>query len=102
MIGLNAGTFNMAMTLSSYLGGFLLSRFGVMPSGQIGESHAFANLWKVQAVAALAPCVMLFFLPLLIPAKSQTEPLITERLDSATHSSMFDVMMRGMQQRDQS
>jgi len=97
MLGLTAGTFNMAMILSSYLGGFLLARFGVIPSGQPGESHMFMNLWRVQVVAALAPCLMLVFLPMLIPAKTQTEPLITERQDSATHSSMFEAMMRRQQ-----
>jgi hypothetical protein len=97
MLGLTAGTFNMAMILSSYCGGFLLNRYGIIPSGQNGESLVFADLWKVQAIAALAPCVMLFLLPALIPATTQTEPLITERRDSATYNSLFDKMTRGRQ-----
>lgn len=94
MLGLTAGTFNMAMILSSYCGGFLLNRYGIIPSGQNNESLVFANLWKVQVLAALAPCVMLFLLPALIPAATQTEPLINERRDSATHNSFFDRMTR--------
>merc|ERR1712194_748761 len=38
MLGLTAGTFNMAMILSSYCGGFLLNHYGIIPSGQIAES----------------------------------------------------------------
>jgi MFS family permease len=94
MLGLSAGTFNMAMILSSYIGGFLLNRHGVTPSGQVGESHVFANLWKVQTLAAFAPLLMLFLLPALVPNCAQTEPLITERRDSATHNSLFERMRR--------
>jgi len=92
MLGLSAGTFNMAMILSSYCGGFLLNRYGVTPTGSIGETRVFAGLWKVQILAALAPCAMLFLVPALIPAKSQTEPLLVEHQDSATHGSTFEVL----------
>lgn len=91
MLGLSAGTFNMATILSSYCGGFLLHHFGVSPSGQVGEAAAFDHLWKVQVLAALAPCTLLFLLPALIPAKTQTEPLLVQHRDSATHGSMFEV-----------
>jgi len=94
MLGLNAGTFNMAMILSSYCGNFLMYGFGVKPGGQVGESHMFANLWKAQVVAALAPCLLLFILPVFIPAKMQTEPLITERHDSATYNSAYEAAFR--------
>lgn len=91
MLGLSAGTFNMAMILSAYLGGFVLHHFGVRPAGRIGEGAMFTDLWKVQVIAALAPCAMLFLLPALVPAKLQTEPLLVERRDSATHGSAFEV-----------
>jgi MFS family permease len=94
MLGLTAGTFNMAMILSSYCGGFLLHQLGTRPAGQPGESYMFQGLWKAQVVAAIAPCTMLFLLPALIPAKRQTEPLITERRDSATYNSVFEVARR--------
>mmetsp|Transcript_112914 Transcript_112914/g.326168 ORF Transcript_112914/g.326168 Transcript_112914/m.326168 type:complete len:571 (+) Transcript_112914:124-1836(+) len=93
MLGLTAGTFNMAMILSSYFGGFLLHYYDVRPVGAVNESGALASLWKVQVLAAFAPCAMLFLLPALIPAKSQTEPLMEERPDSATYRSPFEVMM---------
>jgi len=94
MQGVIAGTFNMAMILSYYFGSFLMHGFGVRPEGKIGESRMFENLWKVQVVAALAPCLLLFFLPAFIPAKTQTEPLLTERQDSATYDSAYEVAFR--------
>lgn len=97
MLGLMAGTFNMAMILSSYCGGFLLNHYGIIPSGQNNESLVFDNLWKVQGIAALAPCCMLFLLPALIPAKTQMEPLITERRDSVTYNSFFERMTQRRQ-----
>merc|ERR1719277_2159406 len=93
MIGLSAGTFNLAMILSSYCGGYLLHRYGVQPSGAIGESAMFQNIWKVQVIAACAPCAMLFLLPALVPNKRQTEVLITDHVDSATHGSNFEAIM---------
>jgi MFS family permease len=90
MLGLNAGTFNMAMILSSYCGGYVLHRFGVRPGGQVGDGAMFEHLWMCQVVAALAPCTLLFAMPAFIPAKIQTEPLLVERPDSATHGSMFE------------
>jgi len=90
MLGLSAGTFNMAMILSSYCGGYILHRFGVRPEGAIGESLMFQHLWMAQVVAAVAPCTLLFIMPMLIPLKLQTEPLIVDHPDSATHGSMFE------------
>lgn len=89
-LGLTAGTFNMAMILSSYCGAYLLHIHGVRPAGGVDESHMFQDLWKVQAIAALAPCLTLVLVPILVPAKLQTEPLIVERPDSATHCSLYE------------
>lgn len=93
MLGLSAGTFNMAAILSSYCGSYLLHHFGVAPTGGADEANAFQHLWKVQVLAALAPCMMLFLLPTLVPPQTQTEPLIVERRDSATHGSWFELAM---------
>jgi MFS family permease len=90
MLGLSAGTFNMAMILSSYCGGYVLHRFGVRPGGQPGESMMFQNLWMAQVCAAVAPCFLLFVMPLLIPQKLQTEPLLLDHTDSATHNSLYE------------
>jgi len=92
MLGLTAGTFNMSMIMSAYFGGFLLHQFGVRPTGMVGDVEMFGSLWKVQVIAALAPVMMLFAMPVMIPAKTQTEPLIVSRPDSATHGSVFECM----------
>jgi len=90
MLGLSAGTFNMAMILSSYCGGYVLHRFGVRPEGAIGETMMFQNLWMVQVVAAVSPCCLLFVMPMLIPQKLQTEPLLVDFQDSATAGSLYE------------
>jgi len=90
MLGLSAGTFNMAMILSSYVGGYLLHRLGVAPSGADMEGSTFEHLWKAQVVAALTPCCLLFVMPMLIPAKLQTETLLVDHIDSATHGSAWE------------
>mmetsp|Transcript_19340 Transcript_19340/g.41685 ORF Transcript_19340/g.41685 Transcript_19340/m.41685 type:complete len:614 (+) Transcript_19340:244-2085(+) len=94
MLGLIAGTFNMAMILNSYFGGFVLDYLGVKPTGTKADAEMFDELWKVQVIAALAPCAMLFFLPALIPNKVQTEALISQRPDSATYGSLFYRILR--------
>jgi len=90
VLALNAGTFNLSMVLSSYVGGFMLHTYGIRPTGAPGEGLMFSSLWKAQVTAALMPLLVLGFLPWLIPAKTQTESLILEATDSATHNSPFE------------
>jgi MFS family permease len=87
VIALNAGSFNLAMVLSSYVGSYMLSSFGIKPRGEPGESMMFSNLWKAQAFAAIAPLILLAVLPLLIPAATATDRLITTEQRSATYRS---------------
>merc|ERR1719440_2076351 len=94
MLGLSAGTFNMAMILSSYCGAYILHVLGVRPAGVDRESMMFQNLWMAQVVAALAPCFLLFIMPVLIPQKLQTESLLVDHTDSATHGSVFERLCR--------
>lgn len=90
MLALTAGTFNMAMILSSYIGGCILHHFGIAPAGKPAESEMFSQLWRVQAFAAFLPLLLLPLLPVLIPSQAQTAPLLTERPDSATHGSLYE------------
>lgn len=90
VIALNAGTFNLAMVLSSYVGAYMLSSFGIKPRGDPGESMMFSSLWKAQAFAAIAPLILLVFLPMLIPGKTATDRLITHEQRSATFNSPFE------------
>jgi len=89
-LGLHAGTFNMANILSSYCGSFILGYFKVSPRGAVLEAGKFDNLWKVQSLAAVLPLLLLFFVPVLVPKKAQTETLLEEQDDSATHNSVFE------------
>jgi len=89
MSALNAGTSNLGIMISFFLGGFALVMMGVEPAGNPGESGEFANLWKVQAMAALLPVLTLVFLPFLIPSATQTEQLIVENKESTTHNAPF-------------
>mmetsp|Transcript_60838 Transcript_60838/g.113771 ORF Transcript_60838/g.113771 Transcript_60838/m.113771 type:complete len:550 (+) Transcript_60838:61-1710(+) len=93
-LGLHAGTFNMASILSSYIGGYLLTRSGVSPTGSLQEGREFQNLWKVQCAAAFLPLLLLFLVPIMVPKNSQTEKLLEECDDSATHNSWFERLAR--------
>ncbi|CAE7813241.1 unnamed protein product, partial [Symbiodinium necroappetens] len=88
-LGLHAGTFNMASILSSYIGGYLLTFSGVSPTGSLQEGRQFQSLWKVQCVAAFLPLLLLLLVPVMLPQRSQTEALLEECDDSATHNSLF-------------
>mmetsp|Transcript_84951 Transcript_84951/g.245632 ORF Transcript_84951/g.245632 Transcript_84951/m.245632 type:complete len:564 (+) Transcript_84951:102-1793(+) len=89
-VGLSAGSFNLAMILGSYFGSGLLRFFAVEPRGAINETAALAGLWKVVVIAALSQCLMFLLIPVLLPSKSQQDPIISERPDSATHNSPFE------------
>ncbi|CAE7249176.1 unnamed protein product [Symbiodinium pilosum] len=93
-LGLHAGTFNMASILSSYIGGFLLTHSGVAPTGSMQEGRQFQNLWKVQCTAAFLPLLLVFLVPIMLPQRSQTEVLLEECDDSATHNSVFQRLLR--------
>mmetsp|Transcript_24420 Transcript_24420/g.44271 ORF Transcript_24420/g.44271 Transcript_24420/m.44271 type:complete len:549 (+) Transcript_24420:79-1725(+) len=89
-LGLHAGTFNMASILSTYCGGYFLNYFGITPSGEHREGSEFLELWKVQCLASLAPLFLVFLIPILLPEKTQTEKLLEEQDESATHNSVFE------------
>eukprot|EP00930_Biecheleria_cincta_P003690 TRINITY_DN104618_c0_g1_i1.p1 TRINITY_DN104618_c0_g1~~TRINITY_DN104618_c0_g1_i1.p1 ORF type:complete len:557 (-),score=98.21 TRINITY_DN104618_c0_g1_i1:16-1686(-) len=93
-LGLHAGTFNMASILSSHIGSYILSQYGVTPEGEVHEGHEFQDLWKVQCAAAFAPLLLILLVPLLLPEKSQTEVLLEECEESATHNSLFERLRR--------
>jgi hypothetical protein len=90
VLALTAGTFNLAMVLSSYVGSFLLNELNIKPAGQPGESLMFAGLWKAQVVSAMIPLLLLALVPILIPDKTQTEKLINVETSSATYNSPYE------------
>eukprot|EP00931_Biecheleriopsis_adriatica_P120988 TRINITY_DN96077_c0_g1_i1.p1 TRINITY_DN96077_c0_g1~~TRINITY_DN96077_c0_g1_i1.p1 ORF type:complete len:553 (-),score=131.87 TRINITY_DN96077_c0_g1_i1:94-1752(-) len=93
-LGLHAGTFNMANILSSYLGSSILRSFDISPTGVLHEGHEFQDIWKAQCVSALAPLLLLALVPVLVPDKLQTQALLEDQKDSATHNSLFRRLLR--------
>jgi len=87
--GLTAGIRNLANTLGSFCGAYLLAFFHIRPSGKIADSAMFDNLWKAQLLSCILPIAALALVPALVPDKTQTEPLITEETSCAVYSSPF-------------
>lgn len=71
-----AGSSNLGASLSQYTGAYVLSLLGVNPSGAIGESHQFDNLWVASLISTLLPLITMATIPFLIPDKYQTESLL--------------------------
>lgn len=95
-LALNTGAANMGITLSVFFGSYILNSMKVAPAGHAGESREFDGFWKAQVVAALLPLLVLPFLPMLMPRRSQNDTLILENPESATHGAPVDRFMLSM------
>jgi len=95
-LALNTGAANMGITLSVFFGSYILNSMKVAPAGHAGESVQFDGFWKAQVVAALLPLLVLPFLPMLMPRRSQNDTLILENPESATHGAPVDRFMLSM------
>ena len=72
----------------------LLKYLNVQPNGSKNESKQFDNLWLASLIGSVIPVVTLFLVHILIPDSSQTDKLITENEESATHGSIYDLYLR--------
>lgn len=90
MYALLAGCHNIGSSVAQYSGAFMLSELGITPNGSINESEKFNSLWKAVLISALLPLLSLSLLPICIPAKTQTEKVITEFPYSATVGSPWE------------
>lgn len=90
MYALLAGCHNLGSSVAQYSGAFLLNQLEIMPKGAIGESEQFADLWKAGLISALLPLLSLALLPFCIPAKIQTEAILTDHVHSATIGSLWE------------
>ena len=90
MYALLAGCHNIGSSVAQYSGAFMLSELGINPNGSINETEKFSNLWKAVLISALLPLLSLSLLPLCIPAKTQTQSIITEHPYSATVGSPWE------------
>lgn len=89
MFALLAGCANLGGQIADYLGAYMLSTLNVHPSGAVGESQMFDNLWKASMVSTLLPAVTILFIPALIPSAKQTDKLLLANPTSATFGSLL-------------
>ena len=76
MFAILAGSSNLGSSLAQYVGAYVLEYLHINPSGSVGESSQFENLWVASLIATLLPGVTLILIPMLIPDKYQTEDLL--------------------------
>lgn len=87
MFALLAGCANVGSQISDYFGAYALQVLGVHPSGAVGETHQFDNLWKASCLATMLPAITIILIPFLIPQAKQTEKLLLGDVSSATAGS---------------
>jgi folate/biopterin transporter len=90
MYALLAGCHNLGGSVAQYSGAFMLNQLGIQPKGAIGESAQFDDLWKAGLISSLLPVISLTLLPYCIPAKTQTEAILTDNVHSATIGSVWE------------
>jgi hypothetical protein len=78
MYSLLAGSSNLGGMLASYQGAFLLEMLNITPSGAVGETRAFDNLWLAALISNLIPLVPLISVFWLIPDAHQDQPILQE------------------------
>jgi len=88
MYALLAGCHNMGSIIASTSGALLLEKLDCKPSGAIGESAQFANLWKAAFISTVVPLLAVVLLIQLIPDARQNEALIAEG-ETATTGSLW-------------
>jgi len=76
MYALLAGCHNLGLATASYLGAAMLQTLEISPSGALGESSQFNQLWVAALIQAIAPMLTLVALPWMIPNALQTEKLL--------------------------
>ena len=89
MYALLAGCHNLGGSVAQYTGAFMLNQLGITPRGSDNESEKFEDLWIAVLISSLLPLLSLALLPICIPAKTQTEAIITEHVESATVGSVW-------------
>jgi len=89
MYALLAGSHNLGMGIGSYCGALMLEFFECTPSGAVGESAMFDNLWKAAAVSGVLPLLTILLIPYLIPDARQDEQILHGADDSATNGSLW-------------
>lgn len=86
MYALLAGCANFGGVVSGNVGAYMLQWLDCEPSGAVGESIAFNNLWIAALIASLSPLAVIGLLFWLIPDANQDEKLLCDDADAASGS----------------
>jgi folate/biopterin transporter len=89
MFALLAGCANIGNTISDYFGAYVLEALQIHPTGAVGETAQFQNLWKASCIATIMPAVTILLIPFLIPQARQTDKLLMANPNSATAGSLL-------------
>lgn len=88
MYALLAGCHNLGNTIASCWGALLLEMLDVNPTGGVGESAQFENLWKASLLASLMPIITVVALFQFIPDVKQGDPVVDPNAE-ATQGSLW-------------
>lgn len=89
MFALLAGCANIGNSIADYTGAYVLELLHVHPTGAVGESAQFHNLWIASCLATMLPAVTIMLIPYLIPQARQTDRLLLANPTSATEGSPY-------------
>mmetsp|Transcript_65531 Transcript_65531/g.152199 ORF Transcript_65531/g.152199 Transcript_65531/m.152199 type:complete len:495 (-) Transcript_65531:101-1585(-) len=89
MYALLAGCANLGSAVSANCGALLLQILGCRPSGVVGESEQFKNLWIAASISTVLPLVAVLVLYRLIPDARQNERLVSDEDCDATSGSLW-------------
>jgi len=90
MYALLAGCANLGNSIASNIGALLLQALDCRPSGAVGESAQFENLWIASAVSTILPLGTIFLIFWLVPDARQNERIMATETDSdATSGSLW-------------
>mmetsp|Transcript_409 Transcript_409/g.932 ORF Transcript_409/g.932 Transcript_409/m.932 type:complete len:598 (+) Transcript_409:462-2255(+) len=89
MYALLAGCHNLGNTIASSCGALALEWLKCQPTGAVGESAQFENLWLGATISTILPNITLLLLPWLIPDARQTDQLLDENDRDATKGSLL-------------
>jgi len=93
MFALLAGCANIGNSIADYTGAYVLELLHVHPTGAVGESAQFHNLWIASCLATVLPAVTIMLIPYLIPQARQTDHLLLANPTSATAGSPYSQWM---------
>lgn len=90
MYALLAGCANLGNTIAANCGALMLEYLGCNPSGKVGESGKFDNLWIASALGIFLPFITVLSLIWLVPDARQNEAIIGPSTVSATAGSPWE------------